>query len=112
VTRYTRKPVEYEDFEAIQWTGLNLAEVQAFVGRNQNMDGDVDSPRFFEPEARDEEGERIWNVGLAHLWEEDYKRWQPVQVGDYILKGGGKLYGARFTRMAEVPFVNQFQPIQ
>jgi hypothetical protein len=70
--------------DRIQWTGDNLAEVQAFVGVMENMDGDVSTVRFLEPEALNYAGERIWEDSRPRLWIEEIKRWVPVDVGEWI----------------------------
>jgi hypothetical protein len=71
--------------ERIQWTGDNLADVQAFVGVMENMDGDVSIVRFLEPEALNHAGERIWDDPRPRLWIEEIKRWVPVDVGEWIV---------------------------
>lgn len=75
--------------ENIQWTGDNLADVQAFVGIMENMDGDVRTARFLEPEALDEDGDRIWEDPRARLWVEEVTHWVPVDIGDWIVRRSG-----------------------
>ncbi|QGZ16698.1 hypothetical protein PBI_DEWDROP_50 [Microbacterium phage Dewdrop] len=71
---------------AVQWQGDNLEVVQQFVGIMTNMDGDASTVRFEPPGAVDDEGEVIWDDGLAHLWVEANLAWLPIELGEWILK--------------------------
>ena len=101
--RYRRRPTIAE---AMQWTGDNLADVQAFVGIMANMDGDVATVRFLEPEARDVDGERIWNNGSAHLWVEANHKWVPVPRGQWVIKDSAGFYPC----MADI-FAATYEPV-
>lgn len=84
--RYRNKPKEVE---AVRWSGDNLAEVQAFVGRMQNQDGDVDVPRFREDPV-------AWTThDRAYLWVEANQAWVPVPKGQWILKDSAGFYPCR-----------------
>jgi hypothetical protein len=75
--KYRVKPLEVD---AIRWTGDNLAEVQAFVGRMRNQDGDVDVPKF--------RIERVLHtpLGRALLWAEARNMWVEVPVGWWVVE--------------------------
>ncbi len=92
--KYRKRPVV---IEAHRWTGDNLEEIQGFVGVMENMDGDASTTRFLEPEARNDEGERIWNNPAAHLWAEANKTWVPVPKGQWVLKDSAGFYPCKHS---------------
>lgn len=71
VTRWRKKPVEVE---AIQWTGENLADVQAFTG--SALFGAV------APEDRSEDPDMT-----AEVFDKLHSTWVHVYDGQWIIKG-------------------------
>jgi len=71
--KYKTKPFT---IEAIQWTGDNVDEIRAFVGRTAN-----DEEGFLLPD--DITG--VWEN--AHVWDYLQTVWVPVNPNDYIIKG-------------------------
>jgi hypothetical protein len=91
-TRWRKKPVEVS---AIQWTGANLAEVQAFTG-----------PGYFgavPPEDRDEDPDMT-----AEVYDKLHSTWVHVYDGQWIIRGvQGELYPC-----AEDVFAATYEPAE
>lgn len=103
--RYCKKPVVVE---AVQWDGTETGTtaVQAFVGRMENMDGDVSGERFYPATLRyddldDVDGSeinepaRIWpndDDSGARLWVEANKAWLPIEPGEWVIKDARGAY--------------------
>lgn len=84
--KYRQKPVVVE---AIQWTGDNVRAVKAFVGRMENMDGDVSTSRFIAPFAVDDEGVALFRNSDAHVLIEADRAWVPVARDSWIIRDLG-----------------------
>ena len=84
--RFRKKPVE---IEAIQWTGNNLADVQAFTG-----------PAHFgavPPEDRDPDPDMT-----AEVYDKLHSTWVHVYDGQWIIRGvKGELYPVAADVFAE-----------
>ena len=70
VVRVRKRPVEVE---AIQWTGGNLGDVQAFTGS-----GDFEAIPG---------GDRLDREMTAHVWDKLHSTWVRLRDGDWIIKG-------------------------
>ena len=82
-TRWRKKPITVS---AIQWTGSNLAEVQAFTGGGEF--GAVD------PEDRGEDPDMT-----AEVFDKLHSTWVHVYDGQWIIRGiRGELYPMRSGR--------------
>lgn len=99
--KYRKKPVVVD---AIQWIANDIStqNAQQFVGRMENMDGDIDGERFYrstalynEPDEDTGNRERIWPddpINGGRLWIETNHTWALIESGEWIIRDSRGAY--------------------